>query len=490
MSRNNIEEDYSFKEKHHGNGTLFSNNIIKNILYLIIPILIGIFFKIVIFYIGILTHGNPFLSGATSNSLWSINNIEYYSDFDYYTMGFVNSLFDGDLPYTHYFYSGTESNIFMTYTPYLIYPPFYLYIISMFGNSAEWMVALPILIFDIITAIFVFLITKKIWDNNFTAAISGFLFMINPLNLYYIDYAWLNTSIFTLFTVISIYFLIENRFNFAFLFLSLSIMCKQFSGILLPIFLIRYSRIMQDMSYSKLKQFKNYLKILSVFLLPIILLSIPYILPFYPDFPDYFYHIFAMGSFESNLSLPSYTIPIDFAVPFIAINLPLNALQILKYSIEYYILLITSTIIICSIYSFLIKRNDLKSYNKNTMIICLILLISMTLFFPRGFYKYYTVLFVPLMSIMIMKNLKRNGWNNWKKNITEIITDLISIGIYLLFSISIIFIHRYFTPLILLFMISYYGFYGYVNFSFLLRKVFRIYSRKINSLYEKYGDKM
>ncbi|MBD3228814.1 MAG: hypothetical protein GF329_11565 [Candidatus Lokiarchaeota archaeon] len=89
-----------------------------------------------------------------------------------------------------------------------------------------------------------------------------------------------------------------------------------------------------------------------------------------------------------------------------------------------------------------------------------------------------------------MKNLKNNGWDHWKKNITEIATDLMSIGLYFLFSISIIFIHRYFTPLILLIIISYYSFYGYVNFSYLLKKVFRIYSRKISTLYEKYGDKI
>ena len=456
--------------------------------YFLIPFLIGVIIKIIIFNNAIINHGNLFIGNYSSELFWDIQNVEFYDDFNYYSLNFVNYFLSGELPYTHFFYINPEPNAFMTYGPLLIYPPLYLYIISMFGNNLFWNVALPVLIFDILTSYLVFKISFKLWKNRIFSVIACLIYLLNPLNIIYIDYYWLNTSIFTFFLMVSIYFLIDDRFYLSILFLSLSIMCKQFAGIFLIIILIRMSKRMQDLKLSKIVQFKKYIKTLSFLFIPIALFSLPYILPYYPDFPDYIFHILAVGGFDFNLNLPSYSVPIDFSIPFIALELNYNFLYIIKWIIEYYVLLIGITILICCIYSFFIKRN--KFYNKNTLIITLILLISMTLFFPRGFYKYYTILFIPLMSILIMKNLKNHGWNHWKNNSSEIIIDIISIGIYFFFSISILYIHRYFTPLLLLSMIIYYSFYGYVNFSLLLKKVFRIYSRIIYKTYEKYQDRI
>ncbi|MHA1253283.1 MAG: hypothetical protein ACTSRP_25105 [Candidatus Helarchaeota archaeon] len=390
------------------------------------------------------------------------------------------------MPYTHFFYVGSTPNDFMTYTPYLIYPPLYLYIISMFGNNPYWVVALPILILDLCTTFFIYKIIVKVWKNNYIALIASLIYQFNPLTLYYGEYCWLNPSIFTFFLVISIYFLLDDRFYLSIVFLSLSIMCKQFSGIFLTIILIRLSRRMQDKGLSVFTQFKKYIKVLIAFILPIFLLSIPYILPTYPDFPDYLYHIFAVGGMEFNLSLPEYSVPVDFVIPFIKFQFEEPILIGLKYLLEYYIILIISIVIICCGYSFFVKRDEY--YNRYTLIYTLILLISMTLFFPRGFYKYYTILFVPLMSIFIMKNLKNKGWTNWKNNATEIIVDLISVGIYFGFSFLILLINRYLTPFVLLAMIFYYSFYAYVDFNSLLKKFFRIYSRKIYNKYEKHRE--
>ncbi|MHA1693921.1 MAG: hypothetical protein ACTSUG_01585 [Candidatus Helarchaeota archaeon] len=451
------------------------------------PLIIGMVFKLLFFYSRYLNFDTPFMGEINSQIAFGPQNVEFYDDFRYYTLNFVRYFLSGHLPYTHYFYVDNTPNPFMSYTPYLIYPPLYLYIISMFGTSVNWIVGLQFLLFDIISGIFIFKIVEKTWNKIIIATFACLIYELNPLNFYYCDYCWLNPPIFIFFLLGSIYFLINDRYNLSILFLGLSIMCKQFAGIFLPILLIRMSRKMQDNGYSKLKQLKKFIKTLFVFILPISILSMPYILPIYPDFPDYLYHIFTIGNIEFDLNLPAYQTPVDFVVPFIAMHFGTNFLLSFKYLLEYYIFLISSIVIICCIYSFFVKRNE--SYNENTLIITLILLISMTLFYPRGFYKYYTVLFVPLMSIFIMKNLKNKKWDNWRRNATEVITDLISVGIYYIFSISILFVQRYFTPFILLSMILYYTYYGYINFNSLLKKFFRIYSRKINSLYEKYQNK-
>ncbi|MHA1270790.1 MAG: hypothetical protein ACTSPY_13435 [Candidatus Helarchaeota archaeon] len=419
------------------------------------------------------------MGDTNSNILFGIENIEFYDDFNYYTLNFVHYFLSGYLPYTHHFYVSSTQNAFMTYTPYLIYPPLYLYIISMFGNNPFWIVAIPLLILDILTGVFIYKIVIKVWKNHIIGSISCLIYLLNPLNLIYTEYYWLNTTIFTFFLLGSIYYLIKDRFFISTILLSLSIMCKQFAGIFLPILLIRISRRMQDRGLSKISQFKKYILILLTLSIPIGLLSIPYILPLYPDFPDYLYHILAIGNVDFNIILPVYQVPVDFVVPFIAMNFNNVFLSGLKFVVEFYILLIISTVLICCVYSFLIKRTN--TYNKNTLIIILLILISMTLFFPRGFYKYYTVLFSPLMSLFIMKNLKNNGWEHWKHNATEIITDLISVGIYFLFSFSIIFIHRYFSPLLLLLMLIYYTLYGYIDFNSFLKKFMRIYSRSFLS---------
>ncbi|MHA1232367.1 MAG: hypothetical protein ACTSPQ_17185 [Candidatus Helarchaeota archaeon] len=105
-----------------------------NILLFLIPLIIGLIIKLFFFNWRILTYSNPFMGEPYSTDLIGFDNVEYYDDFNFYTLNFVNYFLAGKLPYTHFFYVGSTPNDFMTYTPYLIYPPLYLYIISMLYN--------------------------------------------------------------------------------------------------------------------------------------------------------------------------------------------------------------------------------------------------------------------------------------------------------------------------------------------------------------------
>ncbi|MBY9006731.1 MAG: glycosyltransferase family 39 protein [Candidatus Lokiarchaeota archaeon] len=315
-------------------------------------------------------------------------------------MDYVGKLFSGDLIYTSEFES--------------LYPPLFIYIISIFSvfNISKWSIGLPILLCDFFTAIIVWKIVYKVWKNQLTASISFIIYLINPICLYYTDYLLLNTSVFTFFLVISIYFLLIKNYYYATLFLSLSVMCKQFAIIFFPILLIFVIKNLKNDKIITKEIIRKMGLIFLIFVIPIILLSMPYIFSSYPDFPNYLESLLNID-LPYGIYPPSRIYPVDFTVPFYVMGTNNSIFIAIKFFLNKYLFLFISNLIIIIFYVFI----DIDfNFNKNFLVITLIQFISMTIFFPRGMYKDYCVLFVPIMSIITMEFLKRMGLEKWKKN--------------------------------------------------------------------------
>jgi len=163
------------------------------------------------------------LSVGTSMSL-SIPNAENWQDFSLAYMPAAAALRSGFLPYNDFFYA---------------YPPLFLYAQAAFSflPLPSWSGAIPLVAADALTVAPVYLIAGESWRDRKLLLVSV-LFILSLTNLYYVDYLWLNPPLTTLFLMVSVYFLVERRYDLSALILAVSIGFKQTALFALPIFLL------------------------------------------------------------------------------------------------------------------------------------------------------------------------------------------------------------------------------------------------------------
>ena len=148
---------------------------------------------------------------------------EAWEDYSYAYVPTVQAFKAGHLPYRDFFHA---------------YPPLFLYVLTLFSFlSYSWSMALPMIISDALTVLPVYLIGKRLLSER-DAVTASLLFASAPINLFYIDYVWLNPPLTTLFLMVSVYFLVEGRYDISAFTLAASIGFKQTSLLALPIVLL------------------------------------------------------------------------------------------------------------------------------------------------------------------------------------------------------------------------------------------------------------
>ena len=167
--------------------------------------------------------GNPAIYSAP------FGDVEAYTDYrDLYLRCLVNPFLGGKSAY----------NLPIVYN----YPPPFLYLLSAasFLLSYIWSAAIPLVLFDALTVIPVYLLAKDFLfrGSSKPAFAVALLWIFNPINLFYNDLMWLNTGPTTFFLVFSIYFLLKKNYTLSSVFLGISTSLKQTAILLFPIFLI------------------------------------------------------------------------------------------------------------------------------------------------------------------------------------------------------------------------------------------------------------
>jgi len=147
---------------------------------------------------------------------------EAWKDYAYAYIPTVQAFKDGHLPYKDFYHA---------------YPPLFLYALTLFSFFPYfWSMALPLIISDALTVVPLYLIGRRLLSER-GAFIASLLFALAPINLFYIDYVWLNPPLTTFFLMVSVYFLLEGRYDLSALTLAASIGFKQTSLMALPIVL-------------------------------------------------------------------------------------------------------------------------------------------------------------------------------------------------------------------------------------------------------------
>ncbi len=200
------------------------------------------------------TPGNPSIYSAP------YGDVEAYTDYrDLYLRCLVNPFLSGKSAY----------NLPIVYN----YPPLFLYLISGFALlNYIWSSAIPLVFFDALTVIPLYLILKDfLFRGNSRIAFAISLFWIfNPINLFYNDLMWLNPAPTTFFVVLALYFLLKQEWALSSICLALATALKQTAVLIFPIFLIWMIRTDRQSR-------KKVLTFIVLFVAILVLISTPYI---------------------------------------------------------------------------------------------------------------------------------------------------------------------------------------------------------------------
>jgi len=211
----------------------------RRILRLDSSVVISLVVKFSIFLIGVAIMGllstRQELTLCGSSSPGNVNiysapfgDVEAYTDYrDLYLRCLVNPFHGGKSAY----------NLPIVYN----YPPLFLYLISGFSLlNFVWASAIPLILFDALTVIPLYLIAKNyLFNGNEKLAFAvSLIWIFNPINLFYSDLMWLNPAPTTFFVMLALYFLLKQDWTLSSVSLAVATGLKQTAVLLFPIFLI------------------------------------------------------------------------------------------------------------------------------------------------------------------------------------------------------------------------------------------------------------
>ncbi|MFW9973249.1 MAG: hypothetical protein ACFFDF_23900, partial [Candidatus Odinarchaeota archaeon] len=215
-------------------------------------------------------------------------SLEPYQDYQIWYKSFVENLFNHNwVPYTYYFpdiegYSNWFSYLMALFVGlrqyYYIYPPFFLYILVLPGLIDINLIFIPLIVSTNLLPFMLYKFLKV--QCNVKVAEWGFLATtLCPLLIFYNGGLLLNTSIVSLFFVITLYLVSIKKFKSACVLLSISFLFKQiviFFILPMVVFMVLQSSINKEGKFAKL-YLKNLLIYSSIIIGTIFVGSLPWI---------------------------------------------------------------------------------------------------------------------------------------------------------------------------------------------------------------------
>jgi len=327
---------------------------------------------------------------------------EAWKDYAYAYTPTVQAFRDGHLPYKDFFHA---------------YPPLFLYALTLFSFLPYfWSMALPLIISDALTVAPVYLIGRRLLSER-GAFIASLLFALAPINLFYIDYVWLNPPLTTFFLMASVYFLLEGRYDLSAFTLAISIGFKQTSLMALPIMLFFVAKKMSH---------KRVLRYLLMVASICFAFSIPYV---FVEPRLYLFSVFrvpigAWGKLPENYFQLGFTNPsgsgtIDAAtldwyelkwMRYVPLNAPASlSLPIFIFLLPelapdaYFKADLTLKILLLTAYGLLLYKAHKKEQIEDAVLIKYLLYSLLTLFTFNPVYKYYVAGITPFLALLRQK---------------------------------------------------------------------------------------
>ncbi|MFQ6081472.1 MAG: glycosyltransferase 87 family protein, partial [Candidatus Bathyarchaeia archaeon] len=318
----------------------------------------------------------------------------------------VQAFTSGNLPYKDFFHA---------------YPPLFLYALTVFSILPYfWSMALPLVVSDALTVIPVYLIGKRL-SSEHKAFLASLLFALAPINLFYVDYVWLNPPLTTLFLLVSLYYLLEGRYDMSAITIAVSIGFKQTSLLALPIMLF---------FAMKRTSHKHVLRYFMIVASVCFAFSIPYIFlePRLYLFSVFRVPISALGDLPENYFQLGFTKPpgsgtVDVAtlewyelkwMKYAPLNAPASlSLPIFIFLLPetasgiYFIANLTLKILLLTAYGILLYKTHRREQIQDKVWIKCVLYSLLILFTFNPVYKYYVAGITPFLALL---GQKRRGF--------------------------------------------------------------------------------
>jgi len=327
---------------------------------------------------------------------------EAWKDYAYAYIPTVQAFKEGYLPYRDFFHA---------------YPPLFLYALTLFSFLPYfWSMALPLVISDALTVVPVYLIGKRLLSERY-AFVASLLFASAPINLFYVDYVWLNPPMATLFLMVSVYFLLAGRYDFSAFTLAISVGFKQTSLLALPIVLFflakRLSRKMASRYFLIVASVCFAFSIPYIFVEPRLYLFSIFRVPIasWGELPE---NYFQLGFTNPPGSTTIDTATLDWYELKWMKYVPLNAPSSLLLPIFIFLLPETASdiylkadivlkIVLLIAYGLLLYKTYKKEQFEKKALIKYLLYSLLVLFTFNPVYKYYAAGITPFLSLLVKK---------------------------------------------------------------------------------------
>ncbi len=371
--------------------------------------------------------------------------VEGYSDYSFYYVHWgYNSLY-GVMPYSPE-YGVIELDGITNQNGAHMFPPFtsYLYAAGIalgnFMGWTNWGIGFLIAAFGYLTALPVYGIASELSTNKRVGEAAALTYLLNPLMLYHIDFLWFNPSPFVFFFFAGFYMLVRGKKLTGTLLIVSAALFKQtawFLGIPLVVYLLvrpRERKAKSDKN-SKLdetlqeneekvtdltkklqaifKPFTDYFDLRNFMISVVIVLIFvgAVVFPFLvaqPHFLDYWKLALGSYSFGGNFTEPPpYNVPMRIQVLFILAGNPEFA-EILD-TIMISGGLLGFGVVVCAGLMILKDRyiGEEKLYLRRILFFALLIMLIVSLFGPRGVFKYYFAVLMPFFSIFASARMIR-----------------------------------------------------------------------------------
>lgn len=386
----------------------------KNILFQTSVVIVLFTISIAIrIYIREWFYANYDLSVSIQNALYySYNNPEAYTweifpDAQTYYVKYLNAfkyeqwnpyLLDRGFPLSGYVYGPifvyglTIISVFID----IIFP-------GMTISQKTWLsvVSAPI-IFDSITTVFIYLILRKKKDdrkrnimNQVYSLLASIMFIFMPIVLFYNDTLYLNTYMFTTFTVISIYFLSREKHKQSAIFLTIAILTKLNALFLAPLWLVYVAR----------NNFRKGVEYLIIGIITYVVLSLPWLV--ISPIRYFIQQLWPGGTENTHFGIDGDHI-LWSTTPFHAFlyryqetgrTFWYNAAVLYKDANQMYLPLLIFVFICCCV--MLLSAKKMRQDKINLFSYTAMFTIGSHIFLSRGNYKYYDSYFIPFVIIAL-----------------------------------------------------------------------------------------
>ncbi len=411
--------------------------LISEYRYLIAVLLIGYIVWAVVFNIALVDYLNS--SGWNSRGVWlgsypgtsefnffgyTIDyQLEGYTDYSFFYVHWGNNLLNGVLPYSEEFGTLTMDGITNENGLYM-FPPLtaYLYsagiLLENLIGPGNWGIGLLLGSFGYLTALPVYGIARNLSDNPRVGEIAALTYLLNPLVLYHVDYLWLNPSAFYFFFFAGFYALLKNRRHTGTILIVTAALFKQtawFLGIPLVIFLLLRERKKPDLvldsegplpdpdtgRFSFLTKYFDF-RAFAVSVVVAVSYAGAIMLPTLitqPHFWDYWQLAAGHFTLENFTDMPGYGVPETLPVLAVGAGMP-DVASIMEQILITSAPLIFGVVVIAGLMVLLDKmEGDHRVFMRRLLFLTMLLMFWVSLFGPRGVFKYYFVMFGPFFAI-------------------------------------------------------------------------------------------